>query len=399
MNQITNIPTLGRISFYTGLAVAYITVLLAFFFLADLTQFILHGPREVHIGIFHSRKVLMVVGIIAFIVAMAANYRYRIVGWKGVTVHSFAFISLFIGGFLLVTYIMFKPQQTDAEFISIAEANKYIKYDDEVMVIDVKGDARAYPHLWMRQPHIVGETIGGEDVLMTYCSLSHSGLAYSPVLDGEQLELKVFTQLQNNLIMFDTKSDEPIQQITGTTEHSGKSLKEYPVQVMTYEVFRDLYPQGKVFYNPPRGIGDNVTRGMLMTVINWQHEMFGPVFPTIDVEAPGIDQLHPKEQVWGVRQNNESVAYTYDYFKANDWVIQDTLGGKDIVLIYYPQYRTVAGFERELNGAPISIDSADQVDVYGRTEWGELKRIPVVSEVFWMIWYTFYPDTSLKHHV
>ena len=398
MNQITNIPTLGRISFYTGLVVAYITVLLAFLFLADLTQFILHGPREVHIGIFQIRKVLMVVGVIAFIVAMAANYRYRIVGWKGVTAHSFAFVSLFIGGFLLVTYIMFKPQQTDAEFISIDEANKYIKYEDEVMVVDVKGDARAYPHLWMRQPHIVGETIGGEEVLMTYCSLSHSGLAYSPVLDGEKLELKVFTQLQNNLIMFDTKTDEPIQQITGTTEHSGKNLKEYPVQVMTYEAFRELYPQGKVFYNPPRGISDNVTRGMLMTVINWQHEMFGPVFPTIDVEAPGINQLHPKEQVWGVKLNNESVAYTYDYFKANDWVIQDTLGGKDIVLIYYPQYRTVAGFERELNGDLISIDSADQIDVYGKTEWGELRRIPVISEVFWMIWHTFYPDTSLKHH-
>jgi len=160
MNQNTNVSSRGRLSFYGGLVIAYITVLLAFLFLADLTQFVLHAPREVHIGIFHVRKALMVIGIIAFIIAMSVNYKYRFVRWKGVTLHAFAFVGLFIGGFLLVTYIMFNPQQTDAEFISIDEANKYINYEDEVMVIDVKGDARAYPHLWMRQPHIVGETIG-----------------------------------------------------------------------------------------------------------------------------------------------------------------------------------------------------------------------------------------------
>ncbi|MBT7951377.1 MAG: DUF3179 domain-containing protein [Gammaproteobacteria bacterium] len=399
MNQNTNISKQGRILFYGGLVLAYITVLLAFLFLADLTQFILHAPREVHIGIFKIRKVLMVIGIIGFLVAMAINFKYRLVGWKGVSIHAFVFVGLFVGGFWLVTYIMFIPQPTQAEFISIKDANKYINYEDEVMVIDVKGDARAYPHLWMRQPHIVGETIGGEEVLMTYCSLSHSGLAYSPVLDGERLDLKVFTQLQNNLIMYDTNTDEPIQQITGTTEHSGKNLKEYPVQVMSYEAFRDLYPQGKVFYNPPRGFRDDLTRGMLMTVINWQHEMFGPVFPTIDVEAEGINQLHPKEEVWGVKLNGEQVAYTYDYFKANNWVVNDTLGGKQIILVYYLEHRTVAGFEREVNGSLVSIDNANQIDAYGKTEWGELKRIPVISEVFWMIWHTFYPETDLKHHV
>ena len=398
MNETTALSKVSRNVMYCGLAIAYVTVLLAFLFLADLTQFVVHAPRAFHIGIFHIREELMIVGVIAFIAVMIANYKFRLLNWKAVTWHTFGFVSLFVGGFLLVTYIMFIPQQYEANFISIAEANKYVKYQDEVMVVDVKGDARAYPHLWMRQPHIVGDTIGGEEVVMTYCSLSHSGLAYSPVLDGETVDLKVFTQLQNNLIMYDTKTDEPIQQITGTTEHSGRKLQEYPVQVMTYESYRDLYPQGKVFYNPPRGFSDAMTRGMLMTVINWQHEMFGPVFPTIDVDAPGINKLHPKEQVWGVRMNGENVAYTYDYFRANDWVINTKLGGKDIVLVYYPEHRTVGGFERSVGGDLVTINSVDDIDVYGNTESGQLQRIPVISEVFWMIWHTFYPDTQLKHH-
>jgi hypothetical protein len=135
-----------------------------------------------------------------------------------------------------------------------------------------------------------------------------------------------------------------------------------------------------------------------MTVINWQHEMFGPVFPTIDVDAPGINELHPKEQVWGVRMNGEEVAYTYDYFKANNWIINTKLGGKDIVLVYYPEYRTVGGFETRVGEDLVSVDTVEDIDVYGNTDKGQLQRIPVISEVFWMIWHTFYPDTQLKHH-
>lgn len=232
---------------------------------------------------------------------------------------------------------------------------------------------------------------------MTYCSLSHSGLAFSPYIDGEKVELKVFTQLQNNLIMYDTRTDQPIQQITGVTEHSNKSLDEYPVQVMTYDAFREIYPDGKVFYNPPKGFRDAMTRGMLMTVINWQHEMQGPVFPTIDVDAEGINQLHPKEQVWGVQVDADEVAYTYDYFRANNWVVNTRVGGKDIVLVYHPGHRTVGGFDRKVGSQVVTIEDLGEIDVHGNTSHGRLERIPVVSEVFWMVWYTFYPDTALMH--
>jgi hypothetical protein len=96
--------------------------------------------------------------------------------------------------------------------------------------------------------------------------------------------------------------------------------------------------------------------------------------------------------------NGEEVAYTYDYFKANNWIINTKLGGKDIVLVYYPEYRTVGGFETRVGEDLVSVDSVEDIDVYGNTDKGQLQRIPVISEVFWMIWHTFYPDTQLKHH-
>ena len=244
------------------LAIAYIAASLGFFFMADLTQWIVQAPRTVYMAIFHWRQLLVALGAGCFFTAFFANWRFRIIGWKGVFAHCAIFIPMFVGGFYLVTYIMFLPRQVDAQYVMIEEANKYIRYDDEVMVVSINGDARAFPSKWMRQPHVVGDNIGGEDVVLTYCSLSNLGLAYSPYLNGKKLNLRVFTQLKNNLIMFDTETGEPIQQITGTTENTGESMKQYPTQLMAYETFRELYPEGKVLFNPERDFRDTLTRMM-----------------------------------------------------------------------------------------------------------------------------------------
>ncbi len=391
-----NDNTKPRFLIFGSLAVAYVTALLGFLFLADLTQWLVQAPRAVYLTIFHLRQELMAIGAAAFVVAMLANFKFSVMSWKAVAVNSLMFVSLFVGGFLLVTYIMFQPQQTGAEFISVAEAQKHLRRGDEVMVVEHGGDARAFPNKWMRQPHIVGDIIGGEEIVLTYCSLSHLGVAYSPYLGEEKVELKVFTQLKNNLIMFDTKTGQPIQQIYGSTEDTGEQLQEYPTQVMNFDAFAAIYPQGKVLYNPGSGFRDTLTRMMLRTVINWQHELDAPVFPTIDVEDPGLSRLHPKEMVWGVKLGDDSVAFTYDHFERNNWIINTDIGGKPIVLVYYPEFETVGGFERNIEGRAVPVAALTSIDVHGNTPAGKLERIAVASEIFWMVWYAFYPETELR---
>jgi len=388
--------TRNRAIVFGLLGLAYVTALLGFLFLADLTQWLVQAPRAVHITVFHLRQELMVIGILAFFAAMFANYKFAVIAWKGVAVNMLAFGSLFVGGFLLVTYIMFQPQQSGAKFISIAEAEEHVRREDEVMVVEHGDDARAFPSKWMRQPHVVGDTIGGDEIVLTYCSLSHLGVAYSPYLGDSKADLKVFTQLQNNLVMFDTNTGEPIQQIYGSTEHSGVKMKEYPTQMMNFEAFASIYPNGKVFYNPPAGLKDELTRMMLRTVINWQHELDAPVFPTIDVKDPGLSRMHPKEMVWGVKLGDEPVAFSYTHFKRNDWVINTEIGGTPVVLVYYPEYETVGGFERRIEGNAVTVPDLASIDVHGNTPLGRLNRIPVASEIFWMIWYAFYPETELR---
>ena len=368
------------------LIVAHVAALVGFLFLADLTQLLMHGPRELHVTIFGWRQELIAIGVAAMVAALILNLWQRIYSAKAIIANTVVFSMVLFTGYFLVTS-MFPTQLTSAQFVSTDKADQHVRRDDEVMVIELNGDARAYPHKWMRQPHVVEDTVGGEEVAMTFCALSHLGLAYSPYIAEEKVELKVFTQIQNNLVMFDAKSDEPIQQIWGSAESGRGAMKPYPTQVMSYKAFKSLYPQGKVFFNPEKGVRDKVVRMMLRTVTNWQHELDAPVFPTIDNPDP---RLHPKEQVWGINLGGEQVAFTVDFLERNT-VVNTTVGGNPIVVVYYPQYSTVAGFKR--GSSTIAVG---EIDAHGNTPAGKLERIPVASEVLWLIWANFYPETDLK---
>lgn len=378
------------------LAIAYLATAIGFAFLNDISQMIVQAPRDQYITVFHWRHALIFVSLAAFLVALAINYRTGVLGWKGMSLNLVIFILFFIGAFLLVS-IMFPTLKSGANFVSVKEANQYIKDEDKMWVVDLNGDVRAFPHKAVAQPHIVEDIIGGQEVVMTFCDLSHLGIAYSPYINGEKVDLETFTQLQNNLIFYDRKTGEPIQQIRGETEHTKQQMKALPTQVMSYASFKAIYPEGLVLSNPPKGMRDRIVRWMLFTVDGLQHDRARPpVFPTINLDDPGLKRLPLKEMVWGVRIAGEQAAYTSDYFKQKNWIINTRLGGKDIVLVYYPEYQTVGGFDRDINGQVVTITDLNQIDIHGNTPYGKLNRIVVASEVFWMVWYTYYPGTGIN---
>ena len=127
---------------------------------------------------------------------------------------------------------MFKSQHYGARFVTIEKALEHLSENEEALVLEINGDARAYPHIWITQPHIAGDIVGGEDVVMTYCGLSHLGIAFKNNVDGNKMDLKVMTQLRNNLVMFDAKTQEPIQQINACYYNSGLKLDEIASTVM-----------------------------------------------------------------------------------------------------------------------------------------------------------------------
>src|SRR5437879_4910575 len=83
---------------------------------------------------------------------------------------------------------MFHPY--DAPGFASADAVK-MDPDDKVLAVRVGEEARAYPIRTMGYHHIVNDVLGGRAIAVTYCTLCHTGLVWSRVMDGKTLHFRL----------------------------------------------------------------------------------------------------------------------------------------------------------------------------------------------------------------
>lgn len=63
--------------------------------------------------------------------------------------------------------------------------------------------------------HLIYDTVGGEEVLISYCAMCKSALAFSRKLEGEVLNFRVAGVWRRNMIIVDDKTESIWQQTTG----------------------------------------------------------------------------------------------------------------------------------------------------------------------------------------
>jgi len=300
------------------------------------------------------------------------------------------FCMIFVTNFL-VPDVWLRGHHHTANFIPVSEADVLLEEDADVFVLEIVGEARAYPRDWMMLPHIAGDMVGGEDVVMTYCALSNLPLAFSSSIEGEEANLKVVSQVHNNLVMVDTNSDEMYQQITSSTPDNSHTLDPRAAQRMPWRSFKELYPDGLVFHvdeSGPLALLDKMTYAMFEWGLEPHYDGPDPLFPTLRLDD---NRLHAKEQIWGVNLGGEQVAYAYSFLESQP-VHNTEIGGMPVVVVWFSEYETLGVFSRQVNGRTIKIS---EIDVYGNTSEGKLERIPQYPYVFWMVWSHWYPQTKV----
>ena len=274
-----------------------------------------------------------------------------------------------------VPYIWLRGHHHTAEFISVSEADAMLVDEDDVLVLEIEGEARAYPRDWMMLPHIAGDTVGGEEVVMTYCALTNLPQAFSSYIDGDKANLKVVSQVHNNLVMVDTNSGELYQQIINSSPNSGKMLTPRPGQRMPWRSFKALYPDGRVFYiegSGLLGLLDKFTYALFVLGLEDHYTGPDPLFPTLRLDD---DRLPVKEQIWGINLGGEQAAYTRSFLQQTP-VHNTMVGGQPLVVAWFPEFETLGVFNRRVEGRDIEIS---EIDVYGNTSAGKFRTTTPVS--------------------
>lgn len=405
-NTINNLP---KILFWVCMSIALTVAFLIFKDLADISQWVIQGSRETTMAVWYNRVPLALTSMLFAAVASIIWFRTRAgIGGKGFTVLLLVFFAFWTSG-IINPHVMMRPRQEGAVWVGAEEASKYVRADESVIVYEIDGLARAHADKQVLRPHVAGGApVNGKDVVMTYCGLTNLGMAYVPEIEGQKLDLAPMTQLENNLVMFDANSGEPIQQIWGQTEAdvvagNDRRMEEYPTFRMPFEKFEKAYPDGEVFINdylvkdlrprfwqnPLLFTYDRAMEFIFNTAIDFQREIEAPVFPTI--EHPD-KRLPSKELIWGFDVNHDFVAYTEEFVRENGSLLNVVVGGEDIVVAWDEEYQSL-GVYFNYTG-----ENVQEIDFFGVTENG--KRLPRVANLkagaYWIVWANFFPQTDIN---
>jgi hypothetical protein len=371
-------------------ALAVVTAVFSIFLAVLMTEpgQSLNLPREWVIGYYANRWFFIVINLSLLAALWWLNYRYQF--WRSiwmVLASAGVIICIIAANFLLAAF--FPAYQYDANYVTVAEADKLLSDDEIIYAVEINGEARGYPRKHLEIPHIAGAEIGGEEVVMTFCGLSNLPVVYDQNIGDGPSDLGILLQTHNNLLMVDRESGELIQQITGQAEFSGKKIKSYPNTMMSWKNFKRLYPDAGVFIYKFNRILDSFLLAVFEGPMEKQFsEEHGPIFPTLTMKD---NRLPAKEQVWGLDAGGEQVAFTTAFLKGNT-IFQFSLGGNEYVIAYNAEFDVVNLFERSIDGRVIDVEN---IDINGQTATGRLTKAPLHNGVFWMIWVHWFPDTKV----
>ncbi len=368
--------------------------------LADLSQWLLQTARDTTMWTFYHRHQLAAatggLWLVAVLTWWLGDAGLGSVFWVVTALAALMFFSGYINPSL-----MMRAQQYDAHYYTIEDAKKHLTPETSLIVVEANGEARGHPDEHVLRPHVAGtrEGLAGENVVMTYCGLTHMGIAYKPEIDGEALELGVMTQLENNLVLWDKKSGEPIQQFWGTRECEGPQgprMPEWPSFRMPLWAFEEAFPRGKVFLNliprltenPFFAIYDRVLHAVFKHGIALQEEKEAPAFPTI---ARFDDRLPNKAKIYGANVGEDYVVYTEEFIREQNDLLNVDIGGRDIVVAYHEKFDSVGMYYND-TGTPVN-----HIEFGGDSDRGHLARLETMkAQAYWVVWQNFYPKSEVN---
>jgi len=256
------------------------------------------------------------------------------------------------------------PALYDPKFILADEAN-YLKASDRILGLNINGEAKAYPVRILTWHELVNDRIGGQEVLVSYCPLCGTGMAFAAQIEGQRFLFGVSGKLYNSNVLFYDKKTESlwsqIQMEAVTGSMTGRRLSLLPLDHTTWRAWRTKYPNTKVLSKATGHFRDYGENPYLAYETSDQI-----MFPVKHDDK----RLSRKSWVVGIVINEGVKAYSFERLRKDKKPIKDKVGGQQITVDYDSDNHSV-----------IILD--DQ------------KNIIPSTQAYWFAWVAFYPDTKL----
>ncbi|SDS46022.1 DUF3179 domain-containing protein [Christiangramia echinicola] len=244
-----------------------------------------------------------------------------------------------------------------------------ISSDARILGVYINGIAKAYPISILNYHEIVNDYFGEKPVVITYCPLCGSGIAFIAEVNGKKLTFGVSGLLFNSDVLLYDRQTESLWSQLKYEAISGKLLGEKLTVLntanTTWENWKEKHPNTLILSENTGFIRDYSQNPY--PDYNTSSAIYFPV-------KNNDDRFHPKEMVIGIEINGKTKAYPYSELKKlNGTLLEDTFAGQKLKIKYDSK-----------------AQSAEILDASGNL-------LPAITN-FWFAWYAFNPDTEVYQY-
>jgi len=249
-------------------------------------------------------------------------------------------------------------------FVS-ADAASFLREDDRVLGVDFDGIQRAYPIRILNYHEIVNDSVADTPLVITYCPLCGSGMAFFSTFADQTLEFGVSGLLYNSdVLLYDRATQSLWSQLLGkavTGKMKGTRLTQVPLSNTSWREWRAQHPGTEVLST------DTGLRANYQANPYPNYDKSGRLyFPVANEDR----RYARKAMVMGVEIEGQFKAYPFDELKNGSERLTDRFNNQTLEV----------QFDRRNQTAKI-------LDHDG-------KEIPTVI-AFWFAWYAFHPETEV----
>ena len=256
------------------------------------------------------------------------------------------------------------PAINNPKFIKARKA-KFLQPKDRVLAIVIEGIAKAYPIAILNWHEIVNDVIGKQHVVITYCPLCGTGMAFEARMGRKEMQFGVSGLLYNSdVLLYDKASESLWSQILGIAvsgKLKGTRLKQLSLEHTTWQDWKSRHPNSLVL-STDTGFVRSYKRNPYAG-----YERSRKLYFSVAHKSPPT--FHPKEMVMGLNANG--------IFKAYPFIELNRHGQTE--------------FKERVNGQTYTIQwNAEHQSGQILDDTG--KPIPTITG-FWFAWFAFHPDT------
>src|SRR5262249_41068559 len=127
----------------------------------------------------------------------------------------------------------------------VSVSDNRITSDKLIVGVTINNQSKAYPIEIIGYHHQVQDTVGGEPVMITYCTVCRTGRVYSPFVSGKKEKFRLVGMDHFNAMFEDSTTKSWWRQVNGEAiagPLKGQALKEIPSEQMRLSAWLRMHP-------------------------------------------------------------------------------------------------------------------------------------------------------------